>query len=164
MFSKEIIERIFSAVDAQFDEQLAKTAKLVEFPSLREDEESAQNYLEQEYRGYGLEIDRWTIDSPELRAHPGYGKSTVGDDAMTNVVGTFHPEEELGKSLILNGHVDVVPEGPNEQWSRSPWDAEIKDGWMYGRGSGDMKAGLIANLYAFDAIRSAGLELTGRVH
>ena len=48
--------------------------------------------------------------------------------------------------------------------SISPWDAEVADGWMYGRGAGDMKAGLVANLFAFDAIREAGFNLTGRIH
>lgn len=163
MLSREQAERIFSAIDQHYEEQLATTAKLVEFPSLRGDEEPAQDFLEQQFRRRGLEVDRWTLDSPELRDHPGYGKSTVDNSVMTNVVGTFYPTETLGKSLILNGHVDVVPEGPESHWSRSPWDAEIKDGWMYGRGAGDMKAGLIANLYAFDAIKAANLELTGRL-
>ncbi|WP_035776991.1 ArgE/DapE family deacylase, partial [Arthrobacter sp. H5] len=66
--------------------------------------------------------------------------------------------------LILNGHVDVVPAGPEDTWSRSPWDASMIDGWMYGRGSGDMKAGLAANLFALDAVRAAGLTPQGRIH
>lgn len=164
MLSRELTDRICAAVDAAFEEQLDATAELVEIPSLRKNEEPAQDYLEEKLRDCGLSIDRWTIDSPELRAHPGWGRSTVDDNSMTNVVGTYYPSEERGKSLILNGHVDVVPEGPAGQWSRPPWEAEIKDGWMYGRGSGDMKAGLIANIYAFTAIEKAGLEIMGRVH
>ncbi|WP_282853288.1 ArgE/DapE family deacylase [Gulosibacter sediminis] len=164
MISNDIAERILAAVDAQFDAQLERTAELVASPSLRAGEEPAQDLVEQQLRGLGLDVDRWTIDSPELREHPGFGKPTVDYGGMTNVVGTYEPTEDLGKSLILNGHIDVVPEGPEDKWSRSPWDAEIRDGWMYGRGAGDMKAGLIANLFAFDAIRKAGLELTGRVH
>lgn len=164
MISDEFAERILEAVDARFDAQLAKTAELVAAPSLRTGEETAQDLIEQQLRDLGLEVDRWTIGSPELEAHPGFGKATVDYVTMTNVVGTYRPAQELGRSLILNGHIDVVPEGPEEQWSRSPWDAEIRDGWMYGRGAGDMKAGLIANLFAFDAIRRAGLEPTGRVH
>ncbi|MBK0421831.1 ArgE/DapE family deacylase [Leucobacter sp. CSA2] len=164
MLSEDLTTRILAAVDAQFDAQLERTAELVATPSLRAGEEPAQDLIEQQLRDLGLDIDRWTIDSEELRAHPGFGKPTVDYSVMTNVVGTYRPREESGRSLILNGHIDVVPEGPEEQWSRSPWDSEIRDGWMYGRGAGDMKAGLIANLFAFDAIRKAGLELTGRVH
>lgn len=164
MISNDLAERILAAVDAQFDDQLAATAELVASPSLRAGEEPAQDLIEARLRALGVDIDRWTIASPELAAHPGYGPPTVDYTQMTNVVGTYEPAQNLGKSLILNGHIDVVPEGPEAQWSRSPWDAEVRDGWMYGRGAGDMKAGLIANLFAFDAIRRAGLDLTGRVH
>ncbi|MCH3698167.1 M20/M25/M40 family metallo-hydrolase, partial [Campylobacter lari] len=48
--------------------------------------------------------------------------------------------------------------GPVDMWTRSPWDPAIIDGWMYGRGAADMKAGLAANLYAYDAVRAAGYE------
>lgn len=164
MLPKEITERILAAVDELFSSQLAATAELVASPSRREAEEPAQDLIEKWMTEQGLTVDRWNIASPELTAHPGYGPATVDYEKMTNVVGTLKPANERGRSLILNGHIDVVPEGPDEQWSRSPWDAEIKDGWMYGRGAGDMKAGLVANLYALRAITAAGLTLTGRVH
>ena len=61
-----------------------------------------------------------------------------------------------GRSLILNGHIDVVPEGPHEMWARNPFEPAIKDGWMYGRGAGDMKAGLILNVFALRALKSLG--------
>ncbi|WP_231446531.1 ArgE/DapE family deacylase [Brevibacterium zhoupengii] len=164
MITKDAQQRILAAVDAQFDEQLAATAELVNSPSKREHEEPAQDLIESHLHRLGLDTDRWAIDSPELKAHPGFGPSTVDYTGMTNVVGTYQPTQDVGKSLILNGHIDVVPQGPEEKWSRSPWDAEVADGWMYGRGAGDMKAGLVANLFAFDAIRKAGFDLTGRVH
>lgn len=164
MISTTQTQRILDAVDAAFDEQVRATADLVSAPSLRADEEAAQDLIEGRMAALGLDIDRWTIGSPELESHPGYGPSTVDYSGMTNVVGTYTPARETGRSLILNGHIDVVPEGPEAQWSRSPWDAEVRDGWMYGRGAGDMKAGLIANLFAFDALRRAGLAPTARVH
>ncbi|MBM6590265.1 ArgE/DapE family deacylase [Brevibacterium sp. RIT 803] len=164
MITNDAQQRILAAVDAQFDQQLAATAELVNSPSRREHEEPAQDLIESRLQNLGLDIDRWVIDSPELEAHPGFGPSTVDYTGMTNIVGTYQPAQDSGKSLILNGHIDVVPQGPDDRWSRSPWDAEVVDGWMYGRGAGDMKAGLIANLFAFDAIRQAGFDLTGRVH
>lgn len=164
MIPNDIVDKILTAVDEQFDLQLSKTAELVGIPSLRTGEEPAQDFIMSELRALGLEVDRWELDSPELRDHPGYGKAAVDYKSMTNLVGTYKPSMEAGKSLILNGHIDVVPEGPHDKWTRSPWEAEIRDGWMYGRGAGDMKAGLVANLFAFDAVRKAGMELTGRVH
>jgi enamine deaminase RidA (YjgF/YER057c/UK114 family) len=56
------------------------------------------------------------------------------------VVGAWRPSSPKGRSLILNGHIDVVPEGPHEMWARNPFEPAVKDGWMYGRGAGDMKA------------------------
>ena len=164
MISDDARQRILAAVYARFDEQLEATAELVSTPSRREREAPAQNLMESRLQNLGLAIDRWIIDSPELEALPGYGPSTVEYTGMTNIVATYEPKRERGKSLILNGHIDVVPQGPEDKWSRSPWDAEVRDGWMYGRGAGDMKAGLIANVFAFEAIRQAGFDLTGRVH
>ncbi|MFT4470617.1 ArgE/DapE family deacylase [Arthrobacter sulfonylureivorans] len=164
MITEEQARRILEAVDAAFDEQLSFTQELVKHPSLRTQEGSAQDLLHAAMAERGLDMDRWQLDPEELATHEGFGPVTVSYEDVTNVVGTYRPATEAGRSLILNGHVDVVPEGPAEHWSRSPWDAPIIDGWMYGRGAGDMKAGLAANLFAFDAVRAAGLEPAGRIH
>ncbi|EHM02759.1 peptidase, ArgE/DapE family [Acetobacteraceae bacterium AT-5844] len=66
-------------------------------------------------------------------------------------------------SLALCGHVDVVPVGDIANWTRQPFGAEIADGKMYGRGSGDMKAGLAACLAACRAIHALGIPLSGRL-
>lgn len=164
MPDQDITRRISDAVDAAFDRQLEFTAELVRHPSLRAAEASAQDLMFNELSSRGLAMDRWTLDGEALARHIGYGPSTVAFEDLTNVVGTYTPPEEKGHSLILNGHIDVVPTGPEESWERSPWDAVIKDGWMYGRGAGDMKAGLAANLFAFDAVRAAGLAPASTIH
>ena len=85
------------------------------------------------------------------------------DDAW-NVVGAHRPKTPKGKSLILNGHIDVVPTGPLDMWSSPPFEPRISGGWMYGRGAGDMKAGLAANLAALDALARLGLKPAGDVY
>ncbi|MBP2218005.1 ArgE/DapE family deacylase [Arthrobacter sp. CAN_C5] len=165
MLTPEITRRITDAVDAAFASQLEFTAELVRHPSLRAEEASAQDLMFAQMESRGLSMDRWQLDEETLSAHVGYGPTTVAFEDLTNVVGTYTPAAPAtGRSLILNGHIDVVPTGPEDTWSRSPWDAEIKDGWMYGRGSGDMKAGLAANLFAFDALRAAGLAPAAVIH
>jgi acetylornithine deacetylase len=164
MLNPERARRITDAVDAAFDRQLDFTAELIRHPSLRAAEASAQDLMFSELESRGLAMDRWTLDGEALATHIGYGPSTVDFEDLTNVVGTYTPLEEKGRSLILNGHIDVVPTGPEETWERSPWEAAVKDGWMYGRGAGDMKAGLAANLFAFDAIRAAGLAPASTIH
>ncbi|WGW11421.1 ArgE/DapE family deacylase [Saxibacter everestensis] len=152
----EIASKIADAVDAAFDRQLEFTHELIQYPSLRGRELAIQDRLLQEMSDRGLATDRWRIDAEDIEDHPGFGPMTVPYDEDFNVVGTYTPPETRGRSLILQGHVDVVPTGPEENWTRPPFETYVQDGWLYGRGAGDMKAGLAANFFAFDAIRAAG--------
>ena len=154
----ELTRRLLEAVDAGFDEQLSFTQELVRFPSLRGREHTCQDFLFDAMRRRGFAMDRWRIDEAEIKDHPGFSPIAVSYENAWNVVGTYRPEKQSGRSLILNGHVDVVPTGPRAMWSRDPFDPAIEDGWMYGRGSADMKAGLAANLFAYDALLRAGLR------
>ena len=164
MLDPDTARRITDAVDAAFDRQLQFTAELVRHPSLRAAEASAQDLMAAQFRERGLAVDRWTLDGEALSAHVGYGPTTVAFEDRTNVVGTYTASEQRGRSLILNGHIDVVPTGPEETWEHHPWDAVVEDGWMYGRGVGDMKAGLAANLFAFDAVLAAGFTPAATIH
>lgn len=157
-------DAILAAVDAAFDAQIAFTQELIRHKSLRGEEASVQDFVQQAMEERGLTVDRWALDPVEIAEHVGAGAIAIPYEGMTNVVGTYTPRVTGGRSLILNGHVDVVPTGPREQWSRSPWEPHVEDGWLYGRGAGDMKAGIGASFFALDAIRAAGLTLTAPFH
>ena len=73
------------------------------------------------------------------------------------------PPISQGKSLIFNGHVDVVPTGPVDLWTHAPFDPVVEGGWLYGRGCGDMKAGVVAMVYAFKALQHMGLQPASEV-
>lgn len=79
-----------------------------------------------------------------------------------NVVGTFRGTGG-GRSLILNGHIDTVTIEPKSEWTRDPFGAEIDQGRMYGRGTSDMKGGLMAALMAMTYLHRAGVRLKGDV-
>ncbi|MFJ8275564.1 ArgE/DapE family deacylase [Streptomyces sp. NPDC094154] len=164
MLTEDQRQAVLDAVDAAFDRQVQFTSRLVSEPSLRGQETSAQGLLEQAMRDRGLQVERWALDPEELATHPGAGAVVVPYERTENVVGTYTPATAGGRSLILNGHVDVVPTGVEDFWSRSPWQADVVDGWLYGRGAGDMKAGLVANLFAFDAVLASGLRPTATIH
>lgn len=164
MLDEKLAEQILAAVDAGFHKQIAFTQDLVRFPSLRGQEHTAQDWVFEKLNERGLEMDRWAIDVASIQGHPGFSPVTVDYTNAINVVGTHRPREENGRSLILNGHIDVVPEGPHDMWSRRPFDPHIEGDWMYGRGSGDMKAGLAANIFALDALRALGYQPAARVH
>ncbi|MEV8143734.1 ArgE/DapE family deacylase [Specibacter sp. NPDC078709] len=164
MITTEQRQSILDAVDTAFDEQVAFTSRLIAEPSLRGCESAAQEIMYQAMVERGLKADRWTLDPESLATHPGAGAVVVDYSQTPAVVGSYSPRTTGGRSLILNGHVDVVPVGRQELWSRSPWEPAIIDGWLHGRGAGDMKAGLAANLFAFDAVRNAGLLPTASIY
>jgi acetylornithine deacetylase len=155
---------IVAAVDQRFDDQLRFTQDLVRFPSTRTSEATIQDFVHTALQRRGLHMDRWLVREDDIKHHPGFGPINVSYDQAWNVVGSWRPKQETGRSLILNAHVDVVPPGPARLWEQPPYDPVIKDGWMFGRGSADMKAGLAANVFAFDALRAAGVAPAATVH
>lgn len=154
---------IAAAVDAGFNEQVAWLSDLVRMPSLRGDEAPAQDFMAQAFRARGLSVDRWKIDIDAISHLPGFSPVAVSYENAYNVVGAWRAQGP-GRSLILNGHIDVVPTGPVSMWQIPPFEPAIHGGWMHGRGAGDMKAGLAANLFALDALRRLGLEPDGDVY
>jgi len=79
---------------------------------------------------------------------------------VANVVSNLDGQAE-GKTLIWNGHFDVVP--PGEDWEVDPFGGEYRDGYVYGRGTSDMKSGLAAMIVALDALKKAGAPFRGRI-
>ncbi|WP_338742563.1 M20 family metallopeptidase [Haloplanus salilacus] len=85
-------------------------------------------------RGIDAELIREPYeDRPQVAARVGAGDPTV----------------------VLNGHIDVVPAGNREEWSHPPYDAEIEDGRLYGRGSADMKTGVAIAMKALVDLEQA---------
>ena len=162
-------ETLIAAADAARDARTRFLADFVAIPSRRFAEGPAQDFMADALRARGYEVDDWRIELADLEPLPGFGPVEVSaeDDfsRARSVVGTHRPRGPVrGHSLILQGHLDVVPEGPTGMWSTPPFAPEIRDGWMHGRGAGDMKAGTVAALFALDAIRAAGYEPAARVH
>src|SRR5262249_30761211 len=52
--------------------------------------------------------------------------------------------------VVFAGHTDVVPPGPEEDWTTPPFQPEIRDGYLYGRGASDMKSAIAAMVIAAD--------------
>jgi acetylornithine deacetylase len=154
----ELTSRIMSAVDAGFDAQIELTAELVRYPSTRGNEATAQDFVAAEMRRRGLGVDRWKVDIDDISHLPGFSPVSVSYDNAWNTVGAHRADNPTGRSLILNGHIDVVPVGPLDMWTRPPFDPYVKDGWLFGRGGGDMKAGLASCLAALDALRRIGCK------
>lgn len=151
-------QRALEALDT--DRLLADLAGLIPFRSLGGEESEIQERMAALMEQAGLEVDRWDIDMAEVRRHPAWTAEIDRSEAV-GVVGTLGAGE--GPTLILNGHVDVVPVGDEDLWSVPPWEATCTEGRVYGRGSADMKGALCCALSAVRAIRDAGIRLRGRV-
>jgi succinyl-diaminopimelate desuccinylase len=72
-------------------------------------------------------------------------------------------EKQGGRSLLLEGHTDVVTEGDPAEWTHPPFAADLVEGRIYGRGAADMKSGLAAAMVAAAAIKRSGAPLGGRL-
>ena len=151
------LDRLRAAVDAGFEAQTAFYRDLVRFPSVRGQEAPLQDWMAGQLAARGYSVDRYTLDQVQMENLPGF--SPVMDTDYRNnvqVVGTKRCTAPTGHSLILQGHIDVVPTGPLELWTTPPFDPVIKEGWVHGRGAGDMKQGVSAMIFALDAIAAAG--------
>lgn len=84
-----------------------------------------------------------------------------GKPGYPNIISRLKGEKD-GKTLVLSGHLDVVPAGGRENWDFDPFSGEIKDGYLCGRGASDMKGGIACLLAAYRAA-SRLPELPGNV-
>ena len=73
----------------------------------------------------------------------------------------FDPQEH--KTLMFEGHTDVVTEGDPSSWHHPPFEAQLVNGRIYGRGAADMKAGVAASICALEAVMRVAPELPGRI-
>ncbi len=154
-----LLERLRTAVNAGFAQQTAFLANLVRFPSVRGQEAPLQDWLARQLAERGYSVDRYTLADIDMAALPGFSPVMDTDySRAVQVVGTRRAADATGRSLIIQGHVDVVPTGPAELWSTPPFDPAVQGEWLHGRGAGDMKQGVSAMVFALDAIRDAGLE------
>lgn len=162
--SPALQQEILAAVEAGFDEQVAFTQELIRFASTRGAEHTCQDFVFRVLRDRGYAMDRFGMDRTAIAAHPGGSPWSSEHSDAPIVVGIHRPREEKGRSLILQAHVDVVPEGPTDMWTHSPFDPVIEGDWLYGRGGADMKAGHAANLFCLDALRRIGMQPAATVY
>lgn len=144
--------RLFEACKRRDSELVQFTQSLIACRSDSQSEDNAEFRPEAErcldliaakLASIGMEVERWT----EPPRYPALAARLPGSGS--------------GRSLAINGHIDVVPVGDDSAWSYPPWGAELADGKLWGRGSCDMKAGVAAGVFAIQALVDAGIERSG---
>ena len=186
-----VLQSAIELAQAGHERSVAALAEFVRIPSLTGEEGEAQDFLAGKLRALGAAVDltepdveamfaafphiaqyptHWQHDLilpyADLPTYEALNASGLEDvlnyKGRPNVVGVFKGTGG-GRSLILNGHSDTVTLEPREDWTRDPFGAEIADGRMYGRGTSDMKGGVMAALMALSYLREAGAPLRGDV-
>jgi acetylornithine deacetylase len=155
---------ILDAVDSRRAQTEALLARLVRHPSTLSREQSCLAEMEEVFREIGLSPRRVPVDVAALADKPGFSPPLIDYAGRDNVVAVHRPRgSAVGRSLMLQGHIDVVPEGAADLWTTPPFTPDIRNGRMYGRGAGDMKAGVAAAVTAIAALRDAGLQPAAEV-
>jgi acetylornithine deacetylase len=139
-------------------------AALVQAPTTLGDEEPGQALIERALTECGLAPESIWMDAEAIRADPRSSPFSWDLSGKRNVVARWAgAAPERGRSVVLNGHIDVVPPASEALWTSPPFAARRDGDWLYGRGAGDMKAGLVAMIGAVKALRDAGVVLNGDV-
>jgi acetylornithine deacetylase/succinyl-diaminopimelate desuccinylase family protein len=153
--STDVLGRVDQAVDEARADLLEFTRALIacrtdsqseDNPEFASEARRCQDLVAGRLESLGMRIERW--DEP-----PRYPV----------VVGTLDGTGG-GRSIAINGHIDVVPVGDTSAWRFDPWAGQIADGRLWGRGACDMKGGVAAGILAVQAVRAAGCDLRGDVH
>jgi acetylornithine deacetylase len=159
-------QRICDAVAERRDELVSLASGLIGFDTTARkvgdpprQETALQELLGERLRATGAEIDLWEPDADALAGKPLVppGLDFAGRPQLV----ARRRGAGGGRSLVLNGHIDVVSAEPRDRWTSEPFAAEVRDGKLYGRGSCDMKGGIAAMVLAAEVLASNGVGLAG---
>lgn len=130
------------------------------------DEVGIQRHLAESARAEGWDVHTWDVDLADLTSRPDFPGMEVDRDSAVGVLARI-PGSGGGRTLLLNGHTDVVPPGDRGAWQLDPFQPRTVDvagrECIVGRGACDMKAGFVAAWEAVRMVRDAGIPLRGDV-
>lgn len=164
MIDKELQTKVEAQIDKMQPEIIDFLLKMLSFRSInfQQDgkEQEAQQWFSGQLKSLGFSTEMFDVD-PEFLADYDYFVKPQGRNYKNrpNVAGRLKGAGN-GKSLVLNGHMDVVPLGNEANWHFNPW-GEVSNGKIYGRGSTDMKSGLVGMYMAIKALQALEIKLKG---
>src|SRR5690606_32508797 len=133
--SKEsVAARVLDEVDACEQEMIGHIVDVLHVPSVSgsDAENEAQAHMAQVFADAGLDVDHWQIDLDRLTADPDFPGMEVDRHEAWGLVGRL-PGSGDGATLMLNGHIDVVPIGDPEAWTTAPFGGAVDAAHLYGR-------------------------------
>ena len=160
----ELASAVSHAVEARREDAIRLLQDLVRTPSVTGREGPMGDVVERAFRDRGLSVDRWEATPEEAEPHVEHvGEQETYTD-RPNLAGVRKGSGEAeARSILLNAHTDTVDPGDPAAWTHDPLSGEVVGDLLYGRGSCDMKGGLVTHLLALDALSDLGVSLRGDV-
>lgn len=155
-------ESIRLSLDRKRDSYISFLQKTIQEPSTTTNELGVQKLVEKKLKSLGLEVDMWEPNYETLSKNKFFNSTRTSFKDSPNVVGVMKGTGG-GNSIILNGHIDVVPPGELAPWTDDPYSGKVEGGKVYGRGATDMKGGNLTLLMAIETILDLGIKLKGDV-
>ena len=159
-------QRVCEAIEAGRDELVDLAAQLIGFDTTARqpgdparDEAALQGYLAGRLSAAGATVDVWEPDAEAMAGKP-LVPPGLSFEGRPQLIGRF-PGRGGGRSLVFNGHIDVVSAEPRSEWTSEPFAGSVRDGRLYGRGACDMKGGIASMVFAVEALASNGVLLDG---
>lgn len=158
---EKLFNRVMESIEKNWEEEIEFLRTIARYPSTLGNESALQDFMANYFKtDLGLITDKFVPDLKKLSSLPGYSPVEWTYTGRPVVVGKWEATgQKTGKSLILQGHIDVVSPEPISLWNYDPWGATIVGNRMYGRGVLDMKAGIAAMIFAFRAIKESNVSL-----
>src|SRR5215217_3404878 len=147
---EDLAEAIRGAVHARREDAVRLLQELVRVPSVTGEEGAIGEVVERAFSERGLEVDRWEATPEEMEPYRDHVGEQGSYEDRPNVAGVKRGAGG-GRSILLNAHVDTVAPGDPAAWRGDPLSGALEGDLLYGRGSCDMKGGLVTHLIALDA-------------
>src|SRR5579872_2693197 len=141
-------EAVLKKIDNLSSEVVEVTKNLVSFRSVNPpgDESEISEYIYSYLKGLGFKCEKIQTGEKRINVIASFGKDNT---------------RKGKRSILFNGHMDVVPVEDLGQWASDPFKAEVKGNVVYGRGTCDMKGGLASCLVAAKGIVESETQLNG---
>ncbi len=159
-------QRVCDAIATRVGALIALTSTLIGFDTTARkpgdparEEASLQRYLADRLANIGAEIDLFEPDADRMAGKP-LVPPELDFAGRPQLIATRRGNGR-GRSLVLNGHIDVVSPEPRGEWTSDPFVAEVRDGRLYGRGACDMKGGIASMVLAVETLAELGVSLRG---
>ena len=161
-FDAGFVEAIRSAVQARREDAVSLLQELVRVPSVTGEEGAVGAVVGRAFSERGLDVDTWEATREEAEPYRDHVGEQSSYEDRPNVAGTKRGTGD-GRSILLNAHTDTVDPGDPTAWKGDPLSGNLEGDLLYGRGSCDMKGGLVTHLVALDALSDLDLGLRGDV-